>query len=130
MMTLQRLQKLFQKSLKKFKKSNLQIDNNFYIEAKCNIQKLIKEKKIEFFNRKLTDKIGEPKELWMSLKPLGLASIKSPLTDICLKTKYDVTNFDDQKNANIFKKCFCSLADDLLGNLPLPFSKFSLHSVR
>ena len=36
---------------KKFKKSNLQIDYKFYIEAKYNTQKLIKQKKIEFFNK-------------------------------------------------------------------------------
>ena len=30
-------------------------------------------------------------------KTIGLASIKSPLTNICLKTKDNVTNFDDKK---------------------------------
>ena len=37
-----------EKYLKKIKKSNLQIDYNFYIEAKHNTQKLVKQKKIEF----------------------------------------------------------------------------------
>ena len=36
--------KIREKYLKKFKKSNLQIDYNFYIEAKYNTQKLIKQK--------------------------------------------------------------------------------------
>ena len=35
-----------------------------------------------------------------------------------------------KKNANIFKKYFCSLADDLLANLFAPYLKFDLHSVR
>ena len=70
--------KIREKYFKKFKKSNLQIDYNFYIEAKYNAQKLIKQKKIEFFNTKLTENIGKPKELWKSLKTLGLAFIKSP----------------------------------------------------
>ena len=38
-----------EKYLKKFKKSDLQIDYNFYIEIKYNTQKLIKQNKIEFF---------------------------------------------------------------------------------
>ena len=67
-----------EKYFKKFKKSNLQMDYNFYIEVKYNIQKLTKQKKIESFNTKLTENIGKPKELWKSLKTLGLASIKSP----------------------------------------------------
>ena len=47
-----------EKYFKKFKKSNLQIDYNLYIEAKYNTQKLIKQKKIDFFNTKLTENIG------------------------------------------------------------------------
>ena len=71
-----------------------------------NTQKLIKQKKTEFFKTKLAENIGKLKELWKSLKTLGIASIKSPFTNICLKTKDNVTNFDDKKNANILKKFF------------------------
>ena len=35
-------------------------------------KKLIKQKKIEFYNAKLTENIGKPKELWKALKNLGL----------------------------------------------------------
>ena len=59
-----------EKCFNKFKNSNIQIDYNFYIEAKYNTQKLIKQKKIECFNTKLTENIGKPKKLWKSLKPL------------------------------------------------------------
>ena len=96
--------KIREKYFKKFKKSNLQIDYNFYIEAKYNTQKRIKQKKFEFFNTKLTENIGKPKELWKSLKTLGLASIKSPLTNICLKSKNDITNFGDKKMLAFLKK--------------------------
>ena len=41
--------KIREKYFKKFKKSNLQIDYNFYIEAKYNTQKLIKQKKKKNF---------------------------------------------------------------------------------
>ena len=40
--------KIREKYFKKFKKSNLQIDYNFYIEEKYNTQKLIKQKKLNF----------------------------------------------------------------------------------
>ena len=60
--------KIRQKYFKKFKNSNLQIDYNFHLEAKYNTQKLNKQNKIEFFNRKLTENIGKPKELSKSLK--------------------------------------------------------------
>ena len=66
-------EKYFKKRRKK--KSNLQIDYDFYIEAKYNTQKLIKQKKIEFFDTKLTENIGKPKELWKSLKTLGQKSL-------------------------------------------------------
>ena len=98
---------------------------------KYNTQKLNKQKKKnEFFNTKLTENIDKPKELCKSLKTLGQASIKSPLRNICLKAKDDITNFDDRKNANIFKTSFCTLVDDLLANLPPPSLRFSLNSVR
>ena len=73
--------KIREKYFKKFKKSNLQIDYNFYIEAKYNTQKLTQQKK-NFFNRKLTENIGKPKELWKSLKTLGIASTKSPIPNM------------------------------------------------
>ena len=52
------------------------------------------------------------------------------LANMCLKLKDGVSNFDDKKYANIFKKIFfCTLARDLLANLPPPFFRFGLHSV-
>ena len=83
-----------------------QIYYNVYIEAKYNTLKLIKQKKIEFFNTKLTENIDKPKELWKSLKTLGLASLKSSLTNICLKTKDGITNFDDKKMLTFSKTFF------------------------
>ena len=58
----------------------------------------------------------------------GLASIKSPLTNICLKTKDHLTKFDDKKLLT-FSKIFYTLADDLLANLSPPSLRFGLDSV-
>ena len=77
--------------------------------------------------------MGKPRELWKSLKTLDLSSIESPWTNICLKTKNDVTNFDDKKNAIIFFFnfffFFCTLAVNFLANLPPSSLRFGLHSV-
>ena len=87
-------------------------------------------KKVEYFNTKLTENIGKRNKLWKSLKSLGLASINSPLTNVCLETKDDITNFDSKKNANIFKILFCTIPDDLVANFPPPFLRFGFNSVR
>ena len=55
--------KITDKYFKKFKKSNLHIDHDFYIEAKYNVKKLIKQRKKEFYETKLTENIDRPKEL-------------------------------------------------------------------
>ena len=62
------------KHLKKFKVSRLDIDEQLYKEAKINIQKLIKNKKRDFYQEKLGKNVGKPKELWKALKSLGLPS--------------------------------------------------------
>ena len=89
------------------------------------MQKLIKQKKIEFYNAKLTENIGKPKELWKALKNLGLPSKKSSSTNICL-TKDNTTIFTDKENTNIFKKFYSTLADNLVKNLPPASSIFGL----
>ena len=122
--------KLREKFYKKFKKSKLHVDYNLYIEAKYNAQKLIKQKKIEFYNTKLKENISKPKELWKALKNLSLPSKKNPSsTNICL-IKDNTISFEDKENANIFKKFYSTLADDLLNNLPPPPKIFGLSSVR
>ena len=92
------------------------------------MQKLIKQKKIEFYNAKLTVNIGKPKELWKALKNLGLPSKKSPSTNICL-TKDNTTIFAGKENTNISKKFYSTLADDLVKNLPPASSIFGLSLV-
>ena len=92
------------------------------------MKKLIKQRKKEFYETKLTENIGKPKELWKTLKTMGLPSKKCSLTKICLE-KDSITNFDDKKNANTFRNFYNSLADDLLNNLPPASMRFGLPSV-
>ena len=60
--------KLFQKC----KKSRLHIDKELYKKSKYDALKLIMSKKQKFFEEKLSETIGKPKELWESLKSLGM----------------------------------------------------------
>ena len=52
------------KLFKKFKKSCLHVNKDNYKEAKNEVQKLINTKKKAYFESKLTENIGKPKELY------------------------------------------------------------------
>ena len=56
------------KLLKKFKKSRLHIGKELYNAARYKIHKLIFNKKKDYFENKLSECIGKPKELWKVLK--------------------------------------------------------------
>ena len=86
---------------------------------------MIKNKKKTFYHTKLKENIGKPKELWKTLKTLGLPSKKAPPTKICLKTN-DIISFDDATNASIFKNFYSSLADNLVSKLPTAPKRFDI----
>ena len=60
--------------LAKLKKSRKECDDQNYKKARNRVQFIIKRKKINFVVDKLNQNIGKPKELWKSLKSLGLPS--------------------------------------------------------
>ena len=80
---------------------------------------MIKDKKKNFVIGKLNDNIGKPKELWKSLKSLGLPSKKSSSATICLE-KDGILSFDPKTNAEIFKDFYSNLANNLVKKLPAP----------
>ena len=90
------------KSFAKFKKSKLHRDNQNHKKARNNVQLMIKSKKRTFVVGKRNENIGKPKELWKSLKSLGLPSRKSSSSTICLE-KDGILSFDPKANAEIFK---------------------------
>ena len=57
---------------KVFKNSCLYVDEDNYKEVRNELQKLICAKKKSYFEIKLTQNIIKAKELWKSLKSLGL----------------------------------------------------------
>ena len=116
------------KCFKKYKKSKLQIDKEIYNTARNKVQHLGMKKKKMFYEDKIRDNIGKPKELWKTINSLGLNS-KQSNSKICLKENGNLS-FDPKVNAGIFKDFFSKLAGNLLNNLPNPTNKFGLNSVK
>ena len=90
---------------------------------------MIKNKKKNFVVGKLNENIGKPKEFWKSLKSLGLPSIKSSFSPICLE-KDGILSFDPKANAEIFKDFYSNLTNDLLKKLPNPPNKYGNDTVK
>ena len=93
------------------------------------VQYLINDKKKTFVVEKLNENIGKPKELWKSLKSLGLPSKKASLSTICLETN-GTLSFDSKTKAEIFRDFYSNLASDLLKKLPSPTNKFGKEAVK
>ena len=71
-----------EKLFKKFKK--LHIDEEYY--KKLSIKFKIFLRKRKFYETNLRQKINKPKELWKTLKSMGLPSKAVTASNICLKT--------------------------------------------
>ena len=102
----------------KFKKSKLHIDEENYKKVKYQVQNLIRKKKREFYETNLRQKINKPKELWKTLRSMGLPSKAVTASNICLKDKNEIV-FNATKNYSIFKNYFSCLAHNLVSKLPL-----------
>ena len=85
---------------------------------------IIQKKKRTFFQDKLKENSNNCKELWKTLKSLGINSKNVNQSKICLK-KNGVTQFEPKKNANIFKTSYSELAGNLVKKLPKPPLKFN-----
>ena len=100
------------KLFKAFKKSRLHVDKDNYKEARNEVQKLICTKKKAYFESKLTENIGKPKELWNCLKYLGLKFESSISNITCLENDKSV-NFYVKDIARDFSAYFSNLAKNL-----------------
>ena len=119
------------KVFKKFKKSRLHVDKDNYKEARNEIQKLIRIKKKAYFESKLTANIGKPKELWKSLKSLGLKFERSIANINCLdnnkSANFDIEDIKDIKDLSAY---FSDLAENLVSKLPNPSNKYGVQPYR
>ena len=117
------------KYFRKFKRTRLHIDDVDYRKARNRLQNIVKNKKRNFVTQKLSENMAKPKELWKSLKSLGLPSKNDASSKICLKENNEIS-FEPKRNAEIFKDFFANLAKDLVDKLPAPTNKFGMESVK
>ena len=101
------------KLFKKYKKSKLQVDSDLWKEAKNRVQNLIKKKKKEYYENKILENTGKPKELWKALKSMGIENKKDPGLNFCLKEEESL-HFETRSKLEIFKKFYSGPADNLL----------------
>ena len=97
-------------------------------KARYEENKLFAEKKRNYFETKLTENIGKPKELWKSLKALRLPNKVSIATINALKV-VKVVKYDP-KSKKVFQTFFANKAETLIKNLPLSPSKYGIDSVK
>ena len=88
----------------------------------------MRTKKKAYFERKLTEKIDKPKELWTDLKFLVLKFERSITNINCLENEKS-TNFNAKDIADNFWIYFSNLAKSLASKLPNPSSKYGVLSV-
>ena len=115
--------------LKKFKRSKKFEDEKIYKAAKYLTENLIKNKKKNYIKSKLQENIAKPKELWKTLKSLGLPNKNTSSGKICIETNGEVS-FETEKNAESFKTFFGNLADNLVLKLPTAPMKFGKSTLK
>ena len=113
------------KLFKKFKSSRLNIDWEIYKEARSDVQRTIKRKKKQYFEEKLSENIAKPKQLWQTLKSLGLRKKKNSLSNICLRDKNGLS-FDSLSIAETY---YSSLPENFVLKLPKTPNNFGIQSV-
>ena len=116
------------KLLKKLKKFRLRIDKELYNAARYKVHKMIFNEKKDYFENKLNECIGKPKELWKALKSLGLPKKISSCEVSTLKVNKTVQH-DTNLVLGGFKDYYSNLAGKLLKKLPKPPNKFTLNAV-
>ena len=102
------------KLFKAFKKTRHHINKELYKKAKYDAKKLIAAKKQAFFDEKLSESVDKPKELWNTLKYLGMPK----------SLTYDIKTI-----SKVFKDFFSNLVESFLIKLPHPSNKYNLESV-
>ena len=82
-----------------------------------------------YFATKLTENIGKLKELWKTLRALGLPNKVSIATINTLKDD-KVVKYDPQSISKVFQTFFTNMAKSLLQKLPPPPHKYGIDSVK
>ena len=103
------------------------MNKELYKKAKYNTQKLIAAKNQAFFDEKLSESVGKPKELWNTLKILSMPK-KTVVSNFSAIDDKSLT-CDIKAMSNVFKDFFSNVAKSLIDKLPDPSNKYDLESV-
>ena len=85
---------------------------------------MILKKKKSCLEEELRKNRNKPKELWKTLKSLGLSSDKAKKSKISLN-KDSIIQFEALENANSFKRFYSELAGGLQEKFPRAPNKFT-----
>ena len=118
-----------QRWYKKFKHSDLKTDKCSFKIPEMLLQKMILKKKKSHFEEKLAKNRSKPKELWRTLKSLGLSSDKARKSKIYLK-KDVTTQFEALENAKTFERFYSELSRCFQENLPKAPNKFTSQTTK
>ena len=89
---------------------------------------MIAGKKQAFFDEKLSESLGKPKELWNTLKSLGMPK-KMVVSNFNAIDDNKSLTYDIKTMSKVFKDFFSDLAKSFLDKLPDPSNKYNLESV-
>ena len=113
------------KHYRKFKRSGKEIDKGNLKCEKLLLKKVINNKKKLYFEVKIAENRNNVRELWRTLKSLGMPSKGGMQSKISFKGN-GVVSFNSQDNINTFCRFFSKLTDSLLQKLPPPKNKFGI----
>ena len=113
------------KLFKKYKKTRLHVDKEIYKRARYSVQNLIAKKKKEFFENKLKECIGKPKDLWKAIKSLGLPN-KSGGCIVGALAENQIVKHDTKSILKTFKSFYSNLAQDLLTKLSKSPNRYTI----
>ena len=89
---------------------------------------LIAQNKQAFFDEKLSENIGKPKELWSTLKSLGMLK-KTVFSNFNAIDNNKSLKYNIKTMSNVFKDFFSNLAESFLAKLPDPSNKYNLEYI-
>ena len=95
---------------------------------KYDTPKLIATKKQAFVDGKTSESVGKPKELWNTLKSLGMPK-KTVVSNFNAIDNDKSLTYDIKTMSKVFKDFFSNLAESFLAKLPDPSNKYNLESV-
>ena len=101
---------------------------SYLTKAKYEALKLIATKKQAFAKEKSLESIGKPKELWESLKYLGMQN-KTLISNFKAREDNGILTYDTRSISTVFKNFVSNSTESLLLKLPNPLDKYNLESV-